>query len=75
MTGYELFQGVTETLVRTEVVGFSNLIEDGFRNEGIYCPLLCSLEIWVKFFNQGRLALYVGEDVGNEQSELVVGSD
>ena len=75
MTGHELFEGITETLVRTEAVGCSNLVKDGFRNEGIYCPLLGSLEIWVKFFNQGRFALYGGEDVWDEQSELVVGGD
>ena len=46
MTGYELFQGVTETLVRSEAVGGSYLVKDEFWNEGIYCPLLCSLEIW-----------------------------
>lgn len=75
MTGYELFQGEAETLVRTEAVGCSNLVKDSFRNEGIYCPLLGSLEIWVKLFYQGGLALYGGEDVGNEQAELVVGCD
>ena len=75
MTGHELFQGETETLVRAGTVGFCYLIKDGFRNEGIYCPLLCSLEIWVKFLNQGGLALYGGENVGNEQAELVVSGD
>ena len=75
MTGNQLFQGEAETLVRTETVGCSHLVKDGFRNEGIYCPLLGRFEIWVKLFYQGRFALYGGEDVWDEQAELVVVCD